>query len=186
MSPIPIEWDITHLWGHTIRTNLADKPAGQRAGTARWLAKHRHCPACEPAAREAEHQTLLEEAERDGMPALVGGDGAVRWAVRIRQEFLRAAFRDLVETDLVDPAVFQHTVLDAARTVTSARWWIDNRDYPAADLPDLLADPGPAAVAGPPRTATAPASTPSPWTPSPTAPARTGWVSFFDQKADAS
>jgi hypothetical protein len=183
MSPIPIEWDITHLCGHTVRTNLADKPAGQRAGTARWLAKHLHCKACEPAAREAEHQALLAEAALDGMPPLVGGDGAIRWAVRIRQTFLKTAFRELVETDVLDPAVFQRTVLEAARQITAARWWIDNRDLSAADLPELLADPGPAAIGRPSRAATTP--TPSPWTPpADTPPTGAGWVSFFEQKAN--
>lgn len=110
------------------------------------------------------------------MPELVGDDGAVRWAVRIRQEFLRASFRELVETNLVDPAVFQRDVLEAARRVTAARWWIDNREIAAADLPELLAEPGPGAIAKT-RAQAAPAATSS--EPAPAA----GRVSFFDREA---
>lgn len=174
MTPIPTEWDITHTCGHTVRKNLADKPAGQRAGSARWFAKNRQCPACETVQRAAEDAELRAEAERDGMPELVGNDGAVRWAVRIRQEFLRASFRELVETNLVDAAVFQADVLEAVRRVTAARWWIDNREIPAVDLPELLAEPGPGAIAKAPAAA---AASPGP------APAA-GWVSFFDKEAN--
>jgi hypothetical protein len=177
MTPIPTEWDITHTCGHTVRRNLADKPAGQRAGTARWFAKNRQCPECETAQRAAEDAELRAEAERDGMPALIGNDGAVRWAVRIRQEFLRAAFRELVETNLVEPELFQTDVLEAARRVTAARWWIDNREIPAVDLPELLAEPGPAAIAKAPAPAAAAAASSAP------APAA-GWVSFFDKEAN--
>lgn len=167
--PIPVEWDITHRCGHTVRKNLAHKAAGQRAGTARWFAKHRDCTPCETAA-------LAAEAEADGMPALTGRDGAVQWAVRIRQQFLRTAFQDLVDTDQMPPEQFHTDVLERARQVTSARWWIENRDLPAVDLPELLADPGPGASTPP-----APhAGVPLP----PAPPASREWVSFFDQKAD--
>ncbi|TDW64664.1 hypothetical protein EDF51_11328 [Curtobacterium sp. PhB25] len=174
MTPIPTEWDITHTCGHTVRKNLSDKPAGQRAGTARWFAKNRQCPACEATQRAAEDAELRAEAERDGMPELVGNDGAVRWAVRIRQEFLRASFRELVETNLVDAAVFQSDVLETARRVTAARWWIDNREIAAVDLPELLAEPGPGAIAKAPAPAAA-SSDPAP---------AAGWVSFFDKEAN--
>ncbi|TCU43283.1 hypothetical protein [Curtobacterium sp. PhB146] len=177
MTPIPTEWDITHTCGHTVRKNLSDKPAGQRAGTARWFAKNRQCPACEAEQRAAEDAELRAEAERDGMPELVGNDGAVRWAVRIRQEFLRASFRELVETNLVDPAVFQRDVLAAARRVTAARWWIDNREIAASDLPELLAEPGPGAIAKTraPAARAAASSEPAP---------AADRVSFFDKKAN--
>ena len=177
MTPIPTEWDITHTCGHTVRKNLSDKPAGQRASTARWFAKNRQCPACEAEQRAAEDAELRAEAERDGMPELIGNDGAVRWAVRIRQEFLRASFRELVETNLVEPAVFQRDVLEAARRVTAARWGIDNREIAAADLPELLAEPGPGAIART-RVPAAPAAASS--EPAPAA----GRVSFFDKKAN--
>ncbi|VXB96768.1 conserved hypothetical protein [Arthrobacter sp. 9V] len=177
MTPIPTEWDITHTCGHTVRKNLSNKPAGQRAGTARWFAKNRQCPACEAEQRAAEDAEFRAEAERDGMPELIGNDGAVRWAVRIRQEFLRASFRELVETNLVDAAVFQRDVLEAARRVTAARWWIDNREIAAADLPELLAEPGPGAIARtrPPAGPGAASSEPAP---------AAGRVSFFDKKAN--
>jgi hypothetical protein len=178
MTPIPTEWDITHTCGHTVRKNLADKPAGQRAGTARWFAKKRQCPECETVQRAAEDAELRAEAERDGMPDLLGAEGAVRWAVRIRQEFLRASFRDLVETNLVEPELFQSDVLEAARRVTAARWWIDNREIPAVDLPELLAEPGPGAIARAPAPAAPAATSPDP------APAATGPVSFFDTNAN--
>ena len=73
--------------------------------------------------------------------------------------------------------MFQRDVLEAARRVTAARWWIDNREIAAAALPELLAEPGPGAIAKtrPPAGPAAASSEPAP---------AAGRVSFFDKKAN--
>ncbi|MWJ38168.1 hypothetical protein, partial [Clavibacter michiganensis] len=83
------------------------------------------------------------DAERDGLPVdLVGTEKQVPWALRIRAELIRGAYEALVESGELSDAEFEEQVLVTARPLDRARWWIDNKDAAAEDLPELLADPG--------------------------------------------
>ena len=153
---IPTIWPITYSCGHIENRDLSDKPAGKRAGTAKWFAAKFTCSRCfknsnsssesdaDRVARYAkEADERRAEAERDGLPVdLVGSDKQVDWALRVRQQLLHGAYEALVEQGDLDDAAYEATVLEPARPIDRARWWIDNRDHSPADLPELLADPG--------------------------------------------
>jgi hypothetical protein len=148
-------WPVTYTCGHIEDRDLSDKPAGKRAASGRWYGEHLVCGKCfkkdsgssesekeRDASHEAEAEELRAEAVRDGLPVdLVGTDKQVPWALRIRGELIRGAYTTLVETEQMTDTEFQVSVLEAARPLDRARWWIDNRDQDAAHLPELLADP---------------------------------------------
>ncbi|GAA4947516.1 hypothetical protein GCM10023205_04310 [Yinghuangia aomiensis] len=72
------------------------------------------------------------------MPALDGSPRAIAWAERCRHQLVSDAYTALVtDGDLDDDA--WEDIEDAARTVTRAGWWIDNRESDPGDLPELLA-----------------------------------------------
>lgn len=145
---------VAYKCGHTEDRDLSDKPAGERARSARWYGEHLVCSRCfkkqqgtdsgDRAAREAkELAEATEAAERDGLPpALIGTEKQAAWALQVRHRMIRNAYAELVEAGTLDDADFQADVLEPAARIDRARWWIDNRDQPATDLPELLADPG--------------------------------------------
>lgn len=152
---VPARLPVTYTCGHTETKDLSNRPAGERARLAKWYGAKFVCSECfvpgavdetraELEARRAtEHQELVAEAARDGLPVdLVGTAKQVGWAIRVRQELIRGAYEALVQTDLLTEEDFKGQVLIAARPLDRARWWIDNRDMSPADLPELLADPG--------------------------------------------
>lgn len=149
-------WPVQYTCGHTESRDLSDKPAGKRASSAKWFGEHLVCSRCfkkqngsdeSDAERDARHakeaEQIREDAERDGLPIdLVGTEKQVPWALRIRAELIRGAYEALVQEGELSDADFEEQVLVPARPIDRARWWIDNKDADAADLPELLADPG--------------------------------------------
>ena len=149
-------WPVQYTCGHTENRDLSDKPAGKRASSAKWFGEHLVCSRCfkkqngsdeSDAERDARHakeaEQIREDAERDGLPInLVGTEKQVPWALRIRAELIRGAYEALVQEGELTDADFEDQVLVPARPIDRARWWIDNKDADAADLPELLADPG--------------------------------------------
>ncbi|MDT3395333.1 hypothetical protein RKE29_01490 [Streptomyces sp. B1866] len=144
-------WTIDHACGHTMTADLSDRPADRRAGYARWLAD-RDCTDCWKTARDhdsgdkaawlaaqrAQEQADAEEwARQYRMPPLDGTDRAVAWADRCRHQLVSAAYTALVAEGTTSEADWE-AVEDAARTVTRAGWWLDQREADPADLPELL------------------------------------------------
>jgi hypothetical protein len=72
------------------------------------------------------------------MPALDGSPRTVGWAVRCRRHLVSDAYTALVTDGDLDDDAWER-IEDAARTVTRAGWWIDNRQCDPGDLPELLA-----------------------------------------------
>lgn len=146
--PAKTHFTIEYTCGHTEDRDLSAKPAGDRAGFARWLGTHQTCSRCFRAANPRDTATdrtaeVTEAAERDGLPTdLVGTPKQVSWALTVRHDLLRAAYTALVEAGELDDADFTVQILDPAAMLDRAGWWIDNRDQDPATLPDLLADPG--------------------------------------------
>jgi len=70
------------------------------------------------------------------MPTLDGSDKAVEWSRRVRYQLLAAAYEILGLSD----EQFATRIEILARHVTSASWWIDQRDAEPADLEELLTD----------------------------------------------
>ncbi|UTX53285.1 hypothetical protein [Leucobacter aridicollis] len=149
---VPTQFNVQHKCGHTQERDLADKPAGERAGFAAWLA-NQPCTECwkkrqdrklskEVQTERAElEEHALEDQERSQLPILIGSSKQISWALRVRYELLRDAYTSLVEEGALDEDRFEADVLAPARLVTAARWWIDNRENGDMII-EILADPG--------------------------------------------
>ncbi|WP_298207533.1 hypothetical protein [Ferrimicrobium sp.] len=147
---VKTDWTVTHACGHDQEHDLSAKRASRRAGYARWLATSdcttywrkaqdhdqggdQQAWLAERRAQQMEQITSWER--RADMPWLDGSDKAIAWARSIRFELLAAAYEcfDVEEayiTELEQPA----------RLITSASWWIDQRDAPAEDVVELIVD----------------------------------------------
>lgn len=155
---IASEYDVTHKCGHKQTHDLSSLPAGDRQGRARWLATT-DCTSCfitkkkrastrqRNKERGDEVQVALEHAERDGLPPLAGTAKQTDWAVRIRHDLLRDAYDQLVAAGGMTEADYTTAILEPARLVGRAGWWIDNRHTEVGDLVEILADSGQAAEA---------------------------------------
>jgi len=143
-------WPIHHQRGHDQDHDLSEKRAIEWAGFARWLAG-RDCAECWRTSRGAKvkrasqarftehgghraHRITLWE-RRSRMPHLEGSDKAIEWARRVRFDLLTAAYA-CVDTD----DGFVASVEEPARSITSASWWIDQRDADPESLSELVLD----------------------------------------------
>ncbi len=144
-------WNITHSCGHEAERDLSDRAADRRAGFAEWLGKQ-ECTDCWRATKDGDEQDKAawleakraeEQAESDAwseqyrMPPLEGTERAIAWGVRCRHQILSAAYTGLVLESDTDEADWQG-IEDAARTITRAGWWIDQRASEPGDLAELL------------------------------------------------
>ena len=143
-------WPIHHQCGHDQDHDLSEKRASERAGFARWLAG-RDCAECWHMSREA-RETRASQARftersghrayrialwerRSGMPRLEGSDKAIEWARRVRFDLMTAAYA-CVDTE----NGFVVSVEEPAKSITSASWWIDQRDADPESLSELVLD----------------------------------------------
>ena len=144
-------WMITHSCGHEAVRDLSERAADRRAGFAEWLARQ-ECTECWRAAKDGDEQDKAawlqakraqEQAESDAwsqqyrMPPLEGTDRAVAWGVRCRHQVLAAAYTALVLDGATSEPGWEE-IEDAARTITRAGWWIDQRASEPEDLAELL------------------------------------------------
>ena len=144
-------WDVTHSCGHEASRDLSNRAADRRAGFAAWLATQ-ECTDCWRSAKESDEQDKAawleakraeEQTESEAwsqqyrMPPLEGTDRAVAWAVRCRHQVLASAYTALVVQGSTTEAEWE-AVEAAARTVTRAGWWIDQRSSEPGDLTELL------------------------------------------------
>jgi len=143
-------WPIHHQCGHDQDHDLSEKRASERAGFARWLAG-RDCAECWRTSRGAKvkraSQARFAERSghrayrialwerRSGMPRLEGSDTAVEWARRVRFDLLTAAYACVDTGD-----GFVASVEEPARSITSASWWIHQRDADPESLSELVLD----------------------------------------------
>jgi hypothetical protein len=144
-------WHIAYACGHAADRDLSDRPADRRAGFAEWLSRQ-ECTDCWRAAKDSDEQDkaawlqakrAAEQAESEAwaeryrMPPLEGTDRAVAWGVRCRHQLISDAYAALAIEGDMDEAAWE-AIEDAARTITRASWWIDQRTCDPADLPELL------------------------------------------------
>jgi hypothetical protein len=148
-------WPIEHICGHREDHDLSAKRPSERAGYARWLAT-KDCSGCWRATRDAQHATdnetwlaerRTEEATairtwetRAGMYDLDGSERSAPWGAHVRYQLLSAAHEHHVTDGAMSDDEYESRFEVPARTVTSASWWIDQRDTDPADLEELLAD----------------------------------------------
>lgn len=144
-------WHITHSCGHDDDRDLSHRPADRRAGFADWLATQ-ICTDCWKAEKGSDGRDTAdwlaskraeEQAESDAwseqyrMPPLEGTDRAVAWGVRCRHQILAAAYTALVVEGETSEAAWEE-IEEAARSITRAGWWIDQRASAPEDLTELL------------------------------------------------
>ncbi|XQE80456.1 hypothetical protein ACN24L_18385 [Streptomyces microflavus] len=144
-------WPITHSCGHHTERDLSGRAADRRAGFAEWLAKQ-ECTDCWRTAKEGDEQDKAawleakraeEQADSEAwseqyrMPPLEGTERAVAWGVRCRHQVLASAYTALVLEGETDEREWE-TIEEAARFVTRAGWWIDQRSSGPGDLAELL------------------------------------------------
>ncbi|MFI2354567.1 hypothetical protein ACH5AG_07735 [Streptomyces anulatus] len=144
-------WQITHSCGHHADRDLSNRAADRRAGFAEWLAKQ-ECTDCWRASKEGAEpdktawlkaKRAEERAESEAwsqqyrMPPLDGTERAVPWGVRCRHQVMAAAYTALVLEGETSERKWEE-IEKAARTVTRAGWWIDQRSSEPDDLTELL------------------------------------------------
>lgn len=155
---IASEFEVTHKCGHVQTHDLGNLPAGDRQGRARWLGttdcrdcyvtkKKRANTRQRNKERGDEAAAALEHAERDGLPPLAGTAKQTDWATRIRHDLLRDAYDQLVSAGDLSEADYVTVILEPARLVGRAGWWIDNRHTEPGDLAEILGDSGQTAEA---------------------------------------
>jgi len=144
-------WNVEHVCGHEQVHDLSAKRISERAGYARWLST-KECRKCYFAARDASagldreawlaSKRAAEAAATEaweakaGMTSLMGSPKAVDWARRVRHQLLLAVYDNVGPTD----AEFEARVLVPARRITSASWWLDQRDADSEDIAELVVD----------------------------------------------
>ena len=73
------------------------------------------------------------------MPALDGSDKAVAWGSQIRHQLMIAAHEHAQSIGVTDDD-FGEQVEAPCRKITSASWWIDQRDAADEDVAELVGD----------------------------------------------
>ena len=147
-------WTVTHACGHDQDHDLFDKRPSARASYAKWLAT-KQCSTCWRTERDQradkekeawltkrraeEHEAIETWERRFSMPAMDGSDKAVSWARQVRYELISAGAAQ-AEARGEDAEEYLGALEGALGTVTSASWWIDQRDTDPADVEELLID----------------------------------------------
>lgn len=157
---ITTTWTVAHACGHDQDHDLSNKRPSARASYAKWLAT-KQCSTCWRTERDQraekekeawltkrraeEHEAIETWERRFSMPALDGSDKAVAWARQVRYELISAGAAQ-AEARGDDAEEYLGALEGALGTVTSASWWIDQRDTEADDIAELVidaaADPG--------------------------------------------
>ncbi len=140
---IPTTLSIQFTCGHAETKDLSSTPAGKRKARAFGLGKNFVCSRCFKASRREEfdkyNQDLLIQAqgfeEEHGLPELTGSEGQVRWATRLRYQRLT----DLIAAaETHQPAFDAEQVIEVAKSLVRAGWWIDNTKDENLTVDDLL------------------------------------------------
>lgn len=151
---IPTHIDITYTCGHTINEDLSAKAPGRRKSWANWASRNSECVDCwKKKNKNTWRLEQLENAEANAkkleLPELEGSEKQLEWAPIFRNDLLINAHQELTEGS--NPAMteeeFDEKILDPARKITRAGWWMSNVDSESEDLEVLIStafdqDPG--------------------------------------------
>lgn len=129
--------------GHSETKDFSSTPPGKRKAKAFGLGKNFVCSRCFKASRredlERQNQEVLIHAqgfdEEHGLPELTGSDKQIRFATRIRYQVLS----DIITTAENDRQSFEpEQVVDAAKSLVRAGWWLDNTTEKHLNVDDLI------------------------------------------------
>lgn len=140
---IPTTLSIQFKCGHAEAKDLSSTPPGKRKAKAFGLGKNYVCSRCFKASRRDEidkyNQDLLIESqgfdEQHSLPELTGSEGQVPWATRLRYQRLTTLI-DAADTH--QPAFDADHVIEVAKSLVRAGWWIDNTRDKDLEVDDLL------------------------------------------------
>ncbi|MCP3425842.1 hypothetical protein NBM05_07430 [Rothia sp. AR01] len=145
---VPTKFDIKFNCGHSETRDLSDKPAGERKGFANWLGNS-ECRKCWRDSNKDEYQAKqLENAKQNqkalGLPDLDGTEAQLKWAPILRNNLIVHAHSDLTEGEDAELSEdeFEQRILEPARLITRAHWWMDNADSESEDLEELVTTAG--------------------------------------------
>ena len=149
--------EIEHACGHTQDRDLSNVPTEQRRNKA-WGWSQQPCTECFKKAssrklsrefqqkvaseRAAEREAALADQARSGLPLLRGSDKQQAWALTVRFNMLKGAYEEFVAAGRMTETEFEESVLEPARRIDLASWWIDQRKTSAEALPTHLSSPG--------------------------------------------
>lgn len=91
---------------------------------------------CYECHKKEQNKKLAEK--RDGLAVLSGSEKQIAWAERIRDQFVAGIDKAIAETDNEYLPLLQK-VIDYTKSISSAAWWIDHRDFgDAANLANMV------------------------------------------------
>lgn len=131
---------VDHSCGHSEDVDLSSRPAAKRPGLAAWMAT-KPCGRCRGVSDEWKAQQEAERAaftERAEMPELAGTEKQRAWAFSIRADMLRAAYDEFIGSQDWSEDDFEKRILDPARIIVAAKFWIETKDTDLADLEEVL------------------------------------------------
>lgn len=153
---IPTTLPIKYKCGHTEKRDLSDVPAGKRKSRVRFYGQKFDCKKCFKATKAATNEAEANQRAIDAeafsatheLPELEGSEKQIKWGMILRFETVAA----VVDADELDHDAAE--VLDAARSIRYAGWWLDtlnwqdqkDHDYGPSDFAELILT-GPAAQA---------------------------------------
>lgn len=138
------KFEIEFACGHTETRDLSGKPAGKRKGFANWLGQQ-NCFECwkdetKDERAEQRREAVEANAKKLGLPPLEGSDRQLEWAPIFRDSVIQNAHEELCRGE--DPAMseeeFEERIMEHARQITRAGWWMDNSDSEPEDLEELV------------------------------------------------
>lgn len=135
---------ITYKCGHEVEKQLFGK-ISERENYISW-AEEQLCPACQ---RKIHHDKALADAATNGYPELEGSEKQVTWAIDLRYTFVKNVEAEIKENrDRIECfskneeeknaritklekllPEFYEVMNNLLAKKTSAKYWIDNREY---------------------------------------------------------
>lgn len=128
--------------GHSGTASLASVPVTKRFARIKFLQERGRCQACfqksRAKERASEANAAAEWASAQGLPALRGTGPQIAYGEQVRKELLRESHRVLVEEGDWDEARFGDEVQEPAELISSAHWWLEQKDIEVIELPAAI------------------------------------------------
>lgn len=138
------KFEIDFACGHTETRDLSVKPAGKRKGFANWLSQQ-NCFECwkdetKDERTQQRREAAASNAKKLGLPELEGSPAQLEWAPIFRDSVIQNAHEELCrgQDATLTEDEFEERIMEHARMITRAGWWMDNSDAAPEDLEELV------------------------------------------------